>query len=83
MLLKFLCYIDKSIRKQIKFRECVYHSDQEKYHFLNMCSLCGYAQFSQPQSYINEADSCCDWFNKTLILMLACKIGNFRTFSNG
>ena len=53
MLLKFLCCIDTSIRKQIKFIECVYHkSDLEKYDFLNMCNLCKYTQFSQAQLHI-------------------------------
>ena len=27
-------------------------TDQEKYHFRNMCNLCRYAQFSQAQSHI-------------------------------
>ena len=30
----------------------VINSDQEKYHLLNMCNLCRYAQFLQAQSYI-------------------------------
>ena len=30
-------------------------TDQEKYHFLNMCNLCRYARFSQAQSHIVPA----------------------------
>ena len=35
MLLKALCCIDTSIRKQTEFTELIYHNkDQEKYHVL-------------------------------------------------
>ena len=44
-------YIDKSIRKQIQFTECVDHK-QWPTHFLNMCNLCRYAWFSQVQSHL-------------------------------
>ena len=53
--LKFLCYIEKSFRKQISFQNVfIMYSDQEKYNFLNMCDLCRYARFSQAQSYCKQ-----------------------------
>ena len=56
MYLKFSRYLDTSIRKQIKFTECVYPKQlPRKVLFLNMCSLCRYARLLQAQShmYIN------------------------------
>ena len=32
----------------------IINSDQEKYHFLNMCDVCRYAQFLQAQSQIEN-----------------------------
>ena len=31
-------------------------TDQEKYHFLNMCNLCRYAQFLQAQTQFSATD---------------------------
>ena len=39
--LKYLCYVDKLIRKHIKVREH-FTIDKDKQHFLNMHVLCGY-----------------------------------------
>ena len=57
MLLKFLWYIDKSIESRLSLQNMfIIISDQEQYHFLNMCNLCRYAQFLQAQlhTYIAE-----------------------------
>ena len=46
MPLKLLCYIDKSIRKQIKFTECLYHKQWPRYvwfsehvYFVQICPV--------------------------------------------
>ena len=41
-------------KKAKKVYRNIISTDQEKYQFLNMCILCGYARFSQAQSQMYE-----------------------------
>ena len=55
IIIKLSFPIHKSTRKQAKFTEHdILSTDQEKYHFLNMCNLCRYAWFLQAQSQMRN-----------------------------